>query len=117
MCCNAFYRWFIFVLCLASGLVSGCASIPENEYATFTPLQASERRMNQVKVSWEVRDDADAYCKQRQLDKGVSVKGTHVACAVWSVQQQTCRIVTGQQVSHVVLGHELRHCFEGHFHD
>lgn len=105
------------VVCLASLGVSGCAVIPEHEYANFTPLQVSERRMNQFRVSWEVREDADAYCKQRQIDKGGSAKGTHLACAVWSVQQQTCRIVTGQQVSHVVLGHELRHCFEGHFHD
>lgn len=117
MCCNAIYRWFIFGLCLASGLVSGCASFADHEYASFTPLQTSERHMHQIRVSWEVRDDADDYCKQRQLDKGVSVTGTHVACAVWSVKHQTCRIVTGQQVSHVVLGHELRHCFEGHFHE
>lgn len=117
MCCKAIFRWFICLLCLASGMVAGCAGIPEGEYASFTPKQSHERNMNQIKVSWEVRDDAESYCKQRQLDKGVSIKGTHVACAVWSVQHQTCRIVTGAQVSHVVLGHELRHCFEGHFHN
>lgn len=114
---NAFSSWFIFVSCLSSGVMSGCATIPESEYANFTPLPTPERRMNQVKLTWEVRDDVESYCKQRQLDKGVSIKGTHVACAVWSVQHQTCRIVTGEQVSHVVLGHELRHCFEGHFHN
>jgi hypothetical protein len=111
------YQWSLFsLLCFALMGSVGCAGIPAHEYAEFTPLDSSQRQMNKIKMTWEVREDAAEFCKQRQLDKGVSVQGTHIACAVWSVQRQECRIVTGKLVSHVVLGHEMRHCFEGHFH-
>ena len=111
------YQWSLFsLLCFALMGLVGCAGIPAHEYAEFTPLDSSQRQMNKIKMTLEVREDAAEFCKQRQLDKGVSVQGTHIACAVWSVQRQECRIVTGKLVSHVVLGHEMRHCFEGHFH-
>jgi hypothetical protein len=116
MFARAFQQSTFCLLCIALLGVVGCAGIPPHEYAEFTPLSSSQRQMNKVKMTWEVREDAAEFCKQRQMDKGVSVQGTHIACAVWSVQRQECRIVTGTLVSHVVLGHELRHCFEGHFH-
>ena len=116
MFCRESHRSLLALLCFALAGMVGCAGIPSHEYADFTPLEAQQRQMNQIKITWEVREDAAAFCKQRQMDKGVSVQGTHVACAVWSVQRQECHIVTGTVVSHVVLGHELRHCFEGHFH-
>jgi hypothetical protein len=94
----------------------GCAVIPHHEYAEFTPLGNNQRQMNKIQISWDVRQDATQFCKKLQMNKGASVQGTPVACAVWSVQRQECLIVTGSVVSHVVLGHELRHCFEGHFH-
>ena len=115
-----FYREFqrvVFIpLCVALMGAVGCAGIPSLEYAEFKPIDASERQMNQIKMTCEVREDAAEFCKQQQSDKGVSVQGAHIACAVWSVPKQECRIITGSLVSHVVLGHELRHCFEGHFH-
>lgn len=101
------------VVCL--GLM-GCAALPNQEYADFVPLQTTQRQMEGVKIIWEVRDDAAAYCQQKQQSQGGTVQGTHVACAIWSVQKKECRIVTSNVVSHVVLGHEVRHCFEGHFH-
>ena len=116
MSVNACQRLILSLLCFALTGVVGCASISPHEYAEFTPLDNSQRQMNKIKMTWQVREDAAEFCKQRQMDKGVSVQGTHVACAVWSVQRQECHIVTGSVVSHVVLGHELRHCFEGHFH-
>jgi hypothetical protein len=116
MSAHACQRSNFLLLCLALVGVVGCAGIPPHEYEEFTPLDSSQRQMNHIKLTWEVRADASAFCKQRQLDKGVSTQGTHIACAVWSVQRQECRIVTGTVVSHVVLGHELRHCYEGQFH-
>lgn len=106
----------IIALCLAMGGMLGCTSIPSQEFAEFTPLPVNARQMDNITLIWEIRDDAADFCRQRQIDKGVSVQGTHIACAVWSIPKQECRIVTGHLVSHVVLGHELRHCFEGHFH-
>lgn len=111
-CRRVVLAWWCFALLGALG----CSAIPAHEYAEFTPLPQTQRPMSQVKIAWEVRDDASDYCKQRQLNKGVLAEGQHVACAIWSVQRQECRIVTGPVVSHVVLGHEMRHCFEGHFH-
>jgi hypothetical protein len=116
MSANALQRSiFCLVLHALVGAV-GCAVIPHHEYAEFTPLGNNQRQMNKIQISWDVRQDATQFCKKLQMNKGASVQGTPVACAVWSVQRQECLIVTGSVVSHVVLGHELRHCFEGHFH-
>jgi hypothetical protein len=113
---RAFHRSLFASVCVALMGVVGCAAIPPHEFTEFKPVDPSERQMNQIKMTWEVREDAAEFCKQQQVDKGVSTQGAHVACAVWSVPKQECRIITGNLVSHVVLGHELRHCFEGHFH-
>ena len=103
-------------LCITLLGLTGCAGIAQHEYADFSPLPEQHRQMNQFKLTWDVRMDAEEFCKQRKMDKGVSIQGTVLACAVRSVRKQACKIVTGPAVSHVVLGHELRHCFEGHFH-
>lgn len=116
MSANALHRSIFSLLYLTLMGAVGCAGIPPHEYAEFTPLDKTRRQMNKIKMTWEVREDAAEFCLQRQKDKGVSVQGTPIACAVWSVPSQECSIVTGRVVSHVVLGHELRHCFEGHFH-
>jgi cobalamin biosynthesis protein CbiD len=102
-------------------LLTGCAStqpsIPLAELDSFVAKPASQRVLNQVKVRWEVRDDAAQACLKKMPQAGAqAVQAAPIACAVWHVPTQECVIITARQVAHVTLGHELRHCFEGHFH-
>ena len=106
----------VFLLVL-TGCASTQPSIPLAELDAFTAKPASQRVLNQVKVRWEVRDDASQACLNKMPKAGTqAVQAMPIACAVWHVPTQECVIITARQVAHVTLGHELRHCFEGHFH-
>ena len=104
------------LLAVMACALTACVSIPEKEYAEFTPLPVNKRVIHNVKVSWEVRDDASAVCAGSLKTTANGMLGAPIACAQWSVNRQECTIITGPNPNHVVLGHELRHCFEGHFH-
>ncbi|MGV0960795.1 MAG: hypothetical protein ACOYB1_13280 [Limnohabitans sp.] len=94
-----------------------CSVLPHEEYMDFTPVPASQRIMNTVKISWEMRDDVADYCaKAKGMSKDAAFLTPPIACAVWSTPRKECTIVTGTKTSHTALGHEMRHCFEGHFH-
>ncbi len=100
---------------LAVGLM-GCAVVGETEYKEFKPMPANARIMNQVKLTWEVREDVGEFCRRAQ-SKGSHVQsGQPVACAIWVKATSECKVITGPNPNHLVLGHEVRHCFEGHFH-
>ena len=104
------------VVCLA-GQLAACNTLPMEEYAEFTPQPANKRIMNQVKISWELRDDVADYCaKAKGMSKDAAFLTPPVACAVWNTPRKECTVVTGTKTSHTALGHEIRHCFEGHFH-
>jgi hypothetical protein len=102
-------------LCAALGL-SGCAVIGEVEYKEFTPVPVQARQMNEVRLTWEVREDVADYCLKASPTRGHLWLPKPVACAVWITATRECKVVTGPNPNHVVLGHEVRHCFEGHFH-
>lgn len=112
-------RRLLPLLCL--GLVA-CQTMPSHhihssELEPFTPVAASQRVMNAVKLRWEVRDDVVAYCAQATgMGKEKAYMTPPVACAIWSVSAKECTIVTGTMTTHLALGHEVRHCFEGRFH-
>ena len=113
--CNRLVR-ILGVVCLAGQLVA-CHSLPMEEYAEFMPQPESKRIMNQVKISWELRDDVADYCaKAKGMGKDAAFLTPPVACAVWNTPRKECMVVTGTKTSHTALGHEIRHCFEGHFH-
>lgn len=98
-------------------LTAGCSTLPMEEYAQFTPAPVGQRIMNQVKISWEVRDDVADFCaKAKGMGKEQAFLTPPIACAIWHVPLKECTVVTGRHTSHVALGHEVRHCFEGHFH-
>ncbi len=103
------------MLCLAVA-VTGCAAIGEAEYQAFKPMPSNARLMNQVKLTWEVREDVGDYCLRAQNNQGNLKQIKPLACAIWVAASQECKVVTGPNPNHVVLGHEVRHCFEGHFH-
>ena len=71
--------------CVALLGAQGCSVIPAHEYAEFAPLPKAQRPIEQVKISWEVRDDASDYCKQRQLTKGCQLKAS-----MWRVRFGRC---------------------------
>ena len=101
--------------------MTGCAgmqaSIPLSELESFTAKTEAERVMTQVRVRWEVRDDASKICSAKMPSLGAqNIAAAPIACAVWNVPTKECVIITNRKVAHVTLGHELRHCFEGHFH-
>ena len=98
-------------------LTTGCNTLPMEEYAQFSPAIPSKRILNQVRVSWEVRDDVADFCaKAKGMGKEQAFLTPPVACAIWNTPLKECTVVTGTRTSHVALGHEVRHCFEGHFH-
>ncbi len=104
------------VVCVASQLVA-CNTLPVEEYAEFTPQPPSKRIMNQVKISWELRDDVADFCaKAKGMSKDAAFLTPPIACAVWNTPRHECTVVTGTKTTHTALGHEIRHCFEGHFH-
>ena len=107
-----------FVMAVLTGCASTQgASLPMSELESFTPIPASARDMNDVKVRWEVRQNVAEFCgRAAKITTAQAMFTPPLACAVWNVASKECVIVTGPQVSHVALGHELRHCFEGNFH-
>ncbi len=106
----------LVAICL-SHLLSACQSLPIEEYSSFQPLSPQHRIMNQVKITWEVRDDVADYCaKAKGMGKDAAFLTPPIACAVWNTPRKECTVVTGSKTSHAALGHEIRHCFEGHFH-
>lgn len=116
-----FRKISLFFSVLVMAALTGCAStqtsIPLSELDAFTAKTESQRVLNQVRVRWDVRDDAAKICGNKVASLGTQkVAAAPIACAVWNVSTKECVIVTGRQVAHVTLGHELRHCFEGHFH-
>lgn len=107
----------VWVMAALTGCASMQASIPMSELDSFTAKTETQRVLNQVRVRWDVRDDASKVCGSKMASLGTQkVAAAPIACAVWNVATKECVIVTGRQVAHVTLGHELRHCFEGHFH-
>lgn len=87
------------------------------ELGEFTSMPAQNRQMNVVKLRWEIRDDVAAYCASATgMGKERAYITPPLACAIWSVAQRECTIVTARVTTHLALGHEVRHCFEGHFH-
>lgn len=106
-----------WVMAALTGCASMQASIPLSELDSFTAKTESQRVMSQVRVRWDVRDDASKVCGSKMASLGTQkVAAAPIACAIWNVPTKECVIVTSRQVAHVTLGHELRHCFEGHFH-
>jgi hypothetical protein len=106
----------LLIVCMVGAALVGCAGLSETEYLAFTPVPANARVMNQVKLTWEVRDDVGDYC-QKVNTKGSNLQTVQpIACAVWVKATNECKVVTGPNPNHLVLGHEVRHCFEGHFH-
>ncbi len=98
--------------------LSACVSISPKEMEPFTAKSTSARMMNQVLLSWELRDDVSTYCaKEMKLDMEKAFFTPPQACAYWNRRTRECVVVTSPTTSHMVLGHEVRHCFEGHFHD
>ena len=105
----------LLVWMLVAGL-TGCAVVSQTEYKEFTPMPANARVMNQVKLTWEVREDVGEYCQKKQSKAGNLQLVQPIACAVWVKATSECKVITGPNPNHLVLGHEVRHCFEGHFH-
>ncbi|MBM3386780.1 MAG: hypothetical protein FJY36_03820 [Betaproteobacteria bacterium] len=105
-------------LCLAAcQSTGGGAYLSASELEPFTPLSVDQRSMNVVKLRWEVRQDVAEYCANSMgMDKERAYTTPPLACAIWSVRNKECTIVTGPRTTHLALGHEVRHCFEGHFH-
>jgi hypothetical protein len=99
-----------------AGLLTACQGLPQSEYKDFKPMSQERRVIKQVKLTWDVRPDAELFCASQLKGKLKAVSGTPVACAVWRAETSECLIVTGPNPNHMVLGHELRHCFEGNFH-
>lgn len=98
-------------------MLTGCHTLPQAEYQDFTPVSPEKRIMNQVKISWEVRDDVAEFCaKAKGMSKDAAFLTPPIACAMWNSPRKECTVVTGSKTSHTALGHEVRHCFEGHFH-
>jgi hypothetical protein len=100
-----------------AAMLTGCNTLPPEEYMSFTPAPAQKRIMNQVKISWEVREDVADFCaKAKGMSKDAAFLTPPIACAVWNTPRKECTVVTGTNTTHTALGHEIRHCFEGHFH-
>jgi hypothetical protein len=98
-------------------LLTGCHTLPMEQYSEFTPLAPHKRIMNEVKVTWETRDDVAQICsKAIGMSKDAAYLTPPLACAFWDKTAKQCSIITGKTTNHAVIGHELRHCFEGHFH-
>ena len=108
----------LYTLCMvwSVALISGCTTIGEVEYQAFTPMKPDARLMNQVKLTWEVREDVGDFCMRTQKNQANLTQVKPLACAMWVAATNECKVVTGPNPNHVVLGHEVRHCFEGHFH-
>ena len=106
---------FVLPILITVGL-TGCAMVSQTEYADFKPMPPKARVINNVKLTWEVREDVGDYCLSTQKRLGKSQGAAPLACAIWTASLNECKVVTGPNPNHVVLGHEVRHCFEGNFH-
>jgi hypothetical protein len=105
----------VLSLCACQGTSSH--QVPSSEFEPFNVKPANYRIMNQVRISWELREDVAQFCTQAKSNgRQQSYMATPMACAIWDILKAECTIVTGPVTSHVAVGHELRHCFEGQFH-
>jgi hypothetical protein len=104
-------------LCLSACMTSAPQKIAVQEFMPFNVMPAHHRIMNQVRISWEVREDVSHFCGfAARMGRDRSYLTPPLGCAIWDILKAECTIVTGPLTSHVALGHELRHCFEGHYH-
>lgn len=112
--------WLVLLLTLALAAcqsTGGGAYLSASEMGEFIPLAHDKRIMNDVKLRWEVRADVAEHCANSMgMDKERAYNTPPLACAIWSVRNKECTVVTGPNTTHLALGHEVRHCFEGHFH-
>lgn len=104
------------VMAVLTGCAGMQAGIPLSELDSFTAKTETQRALSQVRVRWDVREDASKVCGIKVASLG-SQNGAAapIACAVWNAASKECVIVTGRQVAHANLGRELRQCFEGRF--
>jgi hypothetical protein len=122
----SFFQRCLFIrlltpLTLAVGLSACLSSAPQKisaqEFMPFNAMPAHHRIMNQVRITWEVREDVAHYCAfASRMGRDQSYLTPPLGCAIWDILKAECTVVTGPLTSHVALGHELRHCFEGHYH-
>ena len=114
----------IRLLCLLVSTLSlsGCLStasqkIAVQEFQPFNVMPDHHRIMNQVRITWEVREDVAHFCGfASRMGREQSYLTPPLGCAFWDILKAECTIVTGPVTSHVAIGHELRHCFEGQYH-
>ena len=104
-------------LSLSACLSAATQKIADQEFLTFNVMPAHHRIMNQVRITWEVREDVAHLCGfASRMGREQSYLTPPLGCAFWDILKAECTIVTGPVTSHVAIGHELRHCFEGHYH-
>jgi hypothetical protein len=115
--CFRFVCLAVLVLSLTACQTTPVHKISAAEFAPFNAMPSNYRIMNQVRVTWEVRNDVAHFCAHaKSMGREQSYLTPPMACAVWDIMKAECTVVTGPVTTHVALGHELRHCFEGHFH-
>ena len=108
---------WVLTLNLSACLSTTTQKIAVQEFLPFNVMPAHHRIMNQVRISWEVREDVAHFCGfASRMGREQSYMTPPLGCAFWDILKAECTIVTGPVTSHVALGHELRHCFEGHYH-
>lgn len=111
---------------LMVGGLSACATtettashepaFPTEDVAFFHAAPPKRRIMDSMALTWLVVGNVDGKCKSMMQDPEKLANRYVWGCAVMSVEQKTCTVVTGVHTHHAVLGHEVRHCFEGAFH-
>lgn len=107
----------VLVLGLSACQSSASHRVAASEFMPFNAMPSNYRIMNQLRISWEVREDVAHFCSHaKSMGRDQSYLTPPMACAIWDIVKAECTVVTGPVTSHVALGHELRHCFEGHFH-
>jgi hypothetical protein len=115
--CLRFLSLAVLALSLSACQTTSGYKVPSAELAPFNARPSNYRIMNQVRISWEVRNDVAHFCAHaKSMGRDQSYLTPPMACAVWDIMKAECTVVTGPVTTHVALGHELRHCFEGHFH-
>jgi hypothetical protein len=115
--CLRFLSLAVLALSLSACQTTSSYKIPPSELAPFNARPSNYRIMNQVRITWELRDDVAHFCAHaKSMGREQSYLTPPMACAVWDIMKAECTVVTGPVTTHVALGHELRHCFEGHFH-
>lgn len=115
--CLRFLSLAVLALSLSACQTTSSYKISPSELAPFNARPSNYRIMNQVRITWELRDDVAHFCAHaKSMGREQSYLTPPMACAVWDIMKAECTVVTGPVTTHVALGHELRHCFEGHFH-